>query len=75
MSKRDRDDLSSALTRAAEGAPARTKPQGEPARKALLLRLDPAVHRRLRLLAVEHDTTAQALAEEALRLLFKRYED
>ena len=32
------------------------------------------MHRRLRMLAVERDTTAQALAEEALRLLFERYE-
>ncbi len=67
------DDLASALNRAAGGS-APQQPKAPPARKALLLRLDPAMHRRLRLLAVEHDTTAQALAEEALRLLFERYE-
>lgn len=60
-------------------APPAARRRGRPARrrrraKALLLRLDPAVHRRLRMLAVERDTTAQALAEEALRLLFERYE-
>ena len=68
------DDLSSALNRAAGGgAPSRAPREETPARKALLLRLDPAVHRRLRMLAVEHDTTAQKLAEEALQLLFERY--
>ena len=69
------DDLSSALSRAAGGgSPSRAPREEAPARKALLLRLDPAVHRRLRMLAVEHDTTAQRLAEEALQLLFERYE-
>ena len=38
--------------------------------KALLLRLDPAVVKRLKLLAVERDTTVQQLGEEAIdRLL------
>ena len=72
MSKHD--DLASALNRAAGGS-APQPPKAPPTRKALLLRLDPAVHRRLRMLAVKRDTTAQALAEEALQLLFERYED
>ena len=70
-----KDDLSSALNRVAGGgATPRAPREAAPPRKALLLRLDPAVHRRLRLMAVENDTTAQKLAEEALQLLFKRYE-
>ena len=39
---------------------------------ALLFRLEPTVHRRLKGLAFEHDTTSQRLAEEALELLFQR---
>ena len=35
--------------------------------------VDPAVHRRLRMLAVEHDTTVQRLGEQAIDLLFERY--
>ena len=73
MSKDDRD-LASALNRAAETSP-RTTREPKPQRKTLLLRLDPAVHRRLRHLAVEHDTTAQALVKQALQLLFQRYGD
>ena len=41
------------------------------ARRGLLLRLDPAMHKRLRLLAVEEDTTVQALGVEALEMLFQ----
>ena len=67
------DDLGSALNRAADGTAPREK-KASPPRKGLLLRLEPAVHRRLRLMSVEHDTTVQALAEEALQLLFERYE-
>ena len=36
-----------------------------------MLRLDPAMHKRLRLLAVEEDTTVQALGVEALEMLFQ----
>ena len=53
-------DLASALNRAAGSSTSRAKRESSPPRKAL--RLDPAIHRRLRLLAVEHDTTAQKLS-------------
>jgi predicted HicB family RNase H-like nuclease len=36
-----------------------------------LLRLDPALHKRLRLLAVEEDTTVQQLGVEALEMLLQ----
>ena len=42
-----------------------------PPRKGLLLRLDPAMHRRLRLLAVQEDTTVQQLGVEALEMLLQ----
>ena len=42
-----------------------------PPRKGLLLRLDPGMHKRLRLLAVEEDTTVQQLGVEALEMLFR----
>lgn len=63
-------DLSSALNRAAG---ARRAPAPTPPRKGLLLRLEPTMHKRLRLLAVEHDTTVQQLGVEALEMLFRRY--
>ena len=69
------DDLSAALSRAAGESTSRAKRSAGPRdRKALLLRLDPAMVKRLKLLAVERDTTVQALGEEAIVLLFKRYE-
>ena len=63
-------DLAAALTRAA--GPTSTKPAAAD-RKVLLVRLDPAVHRRLRVLAAENDTTVQRLGEEAVALLFEHY--
>ena len=75
MSKTD-DDLSAALSRAAGGSASRAKRSAAPRdRKALLLRLDPAVVKRLKLLAVERDTTVQQLGEEAIDRLLKRYEN
>ncbi len=61
-------DLSSALNRAAGS---RRAPEPAPPRKGLLLRLDPGMHKRLRLLAVEEDTTVQQLGVEALEMLFR----
>ena len=43
-------------------------------RKVLLVRLDPDTMRRLKQLAANHDCTLQALAAEAIDLLFERYE-
>ena len=42
-------------------------------RKVLLVRLDPDTMRRLKHLAVDRDSTLQALAAEAIGLLFERY--
>ena len=39
-----------------------------------LVRLDPDTMRRLKHLAVDRDSTLQALAAEAIGLLFERYE-
>ncbi|MGB0847967.1 MAG: ribbon-helix-helix domain-containing protein [Thiolinea sp.] len=39
-------------------------------RKALLIRLPQSTHKQLRLLAVEEETTTQALMEHAINLLF-----
>ena len=44
---------------------------GTSAAQGLLLRLDPAMHRRLRLLAVQEDTTVQQLGVEALEMLLQ----
>ena len=59
-------DLSSALNRAAG---ARRAPEPAPPRKGLLLRLDLVMHKRLRLLAVQEDTTVQQLGVEAIEML------
>ena len=45
----------------------------EPPRKQLLLRLDPALHKRLKVLAAARETTVQALGLEALDMLLNRY--
>lgn len=66
-------DLSSALNRAAGGGTRRAKVEAPVAQKQLLLRLDPAVHKRLKVLAAERETTVQALGLEALDLLIARY--
>lgn len=42
---------------------------GEGKRKALLIRLPQPIHKQLRLLAVEEETTTQALMEHAISLL------
>ena len=67
-------DLSDALNRAAGGRRASSTPtaSSQP-RKGLLLRLPPEMHKRLRMLAVERDTTVQALGLEALDMLLARY--
>ena len=68
-------DLAAALTRAAGGATS-TRPATSAAavRKVLLVRLDPDTMRRLKHLAVDRDSTLQALAAEAIDRLFERYE-
>ena len=66
-------DLAAALTRAA--GPTSNGPAATAAadRKVLLVRLDPDTMRRLKHLAVDRDSTLQALAAEAIGLLFERY--
>lgn len=39
-------------------------------RKALITRLDPEIHKQLRLLSIEEGETVQALMEHAINLLF-----
>ena len=46
-------------------------PEPVPPRKGLWLRLEPAMHKRLRLLAVQEDTTVQQLGVEALEMLLQ----
>ena len=67
-------DLAAALTRAAGGTTStRPAPAAVADRKVLLVRLDPDTMRRLKHLAVDRDSTLQALAAEAIGLLFERY--
>ena len=54
-------------TRSGRVAPSR---QGK---KGVLFHVDPGVAKRLKMLAVEYDTTIEALGIEALGLLFERY--
>ena len=55
--------------RSAQGARSSSR-QGK---KGVLLHVDPQIAKRLKLLAVEHDTTIEALGIEALGMLFERY--
>lgn len=52
-----------------------TKPRAQPpsrqGRKAMAAHFDPQIAQRVRILAVEEDTTVQALLEEAVELLLK----
>lgn len=47
-----------------------SKASGDEARKALITRLSPDIHKQLRLLSVEEGETVQALMEHAIDLLF-----
>ena len=66
-------DLSSALNRAAGGGTRRAKVEVSVTQKQLLLRLDPVMHKRLKVLAAERETTVQALGLEALDMLLEHY--
>ena len=74
--------LANAVNRAAgadlqgEGRPptAGRVPPSRQGKKGVLLHVDPEIAKRLKLLAVEQDTTIEALGIEALGLLFERYD-
>ena len=53
--------------------PAKVTP-GRIGKKGVLTQLDQDTARRLRMLAVQHDTTLQALGEEAFEALLERYD-
>jgi len=65
--------LSEAVHQAAQPAPAALTEPAAPSTsgksKSVLLRIDPELHRALRQLAVDSDTTLQALGVEALEAL------
>jgi hypothetical protein len=71
--------LKNAMSRAAAAGPAAgsvpssTKPPSRRGKKGVLFHVDPEIAKRLKLLAVEQDTTIEALGVEALGLLFERY--
>ena len=58
---------------AGESARAGKVTLGRIGKKGVLTQLDIDTARRLKLLAVEHDTTLQALGEEAFAALLERY--
>ena len=53
--------------------PAAKVTPGRIGKKGVLTQLDMDLARRLKILAVEHDTTLQALGEEAFAALLERY--
>lgn len=58
----------------AMGPPRRAKvTPGRIGKKGVLTQLDQATAQRLKMLAVERDTTLQALGEEAFEILLERY--
>ena len=71
--------LKNAMSRAAAGSGAGSEesspatPSSRRNKKGVLFRVDPEIAKRLKLLAVEQDTTIEALGVEALGLLFERY--
>ena len=48
-------------------------PPSRQGKKGVVFHVDPEIAKRLKMLAVEHDTTIEALGIEALGLLFERY--
>ena len=80
--KNDDNPLAAAVNRAAgtdpQGGsrlPRGTRSPSRQGKKGVLLHVDPQIAKRLKLLAVEHDTTIEALGIEALGLLFERYDE
>lgn len=73
--------LATAINRAAGGASqgvaGTTKgaqvPPSRQGKKGVVFHVDPEIAKRLKMLAVEQDTTIEALGIEALGLLFARY--
>ena len=72
--------LKNAMSRAAAAgtgsgsAPSSAKPPSRRGKKGVLFHVNPEIAKRLKLLAVEQDTTIEALGIEALGLLFERYD-
>ena len=66
------DDLSEALNRAA-GRETRSKRGAVPPRNALLLRLDPALMKRLKHAPIKDDVSVRRLGEEALDVILTRF--
>jgi hypothetical protein len=62
-----------APTEAAEPAPESAKAKGSDGRVQIIVRMTTAERKALRQIALDHDTTAQALAEEAIRDVLRRY--
>ena len=71
--------LKNAMSRAAAGAGSSSaapsaKSPSRRGKKGVLFHVDPEIAKRLKLLAVEQETTIEALGVEALSLLFERYD-
>ena len=75
MSSKD-NPLKNAMSRAAAASAASpsAKPPSRRGKKGVLFHVDPEIAKRLKLLAVEQETTIEALGVEALGLLFERYD-
>ena len=55
--------------------PAHVPPPSRRGKKSISIYVDAAFHKRLRMLALVHDTTIQALGEQAFGLLFRHYRE
>ena len=78
--KNNDNPLATAVNRAAGAEPqggarssVASRSPSRQGKKGVLLHVDPQIAKRLKLLAVEHETTIEALGIEALGLLFERY--
>ncbi|MDP4027196.1 hypothetical protein Q8W71_31985 [Methylobacterium sp. NEAU 140] len=61
------------LAEAAAPTAATPKPKGADARVQIIVRMTPAERKALRQIALDQDTTAQALAEDAIRDVLRRH--
>jgi hypothetical protein len=75
--KAKQPETETAALPASTGAQAKTRPERPPSRagkRILSIYLDPLAWKQLRILAVETNTTTQALGEEAINLLFAKHQ-
>ncbi|MCJ2132715.1 hypothetical protein MKK69_01300 [Methylobacterium sp. J-026] len=69
----EKPPVAETVSEAASTQPAPVKAKGADARVQIIVRMTPAERKALRQIALDQDTTAQALAEDAIRDVLRRH--